>query len=90
MLAVALEIVDRDGVDGLSMRRLGETMGPDAMALYRHEPNKAAVLDDIAEIGLEQLSADTADTARDEQLRAIARGRRQWVGRQRANIRTSA
>jgi AcrR family transcriptional regulator len=73
MLAVALEIVDRDGVDGLSMRRLGEAMGRDAMALYRHVPNKAAVLDGIAEIVLEQLSTDTTDTAWDEQLRAIAR-----------------
>ncbi|MGF6885990.1 AcrR family transcriptional regulator [Nocardia sp. GAS34] len=73
MLAVALEIVDRDGVDGLSMRRLGEAMGRDAMALYRHVPSKAAVLDGIAEIVLEQLSADTTDTAWDEQLRTIAR-----------------
>ena len=44
VLASALAIIDRDGVDGLSMRRLGEAVRRDPMVLYRHVPNKAAVL----------------------------------------------
>ena len=49
ILQTALEIVDRDGEDGLSMRRLSEAVGRDPVMLYRHVPNKAAVLDGVAE-----------------------------------------
>ncbi|MBN3511929.1 TetR/AcrR family transcriptional regulator C-terminal domain-containing protein [Mycolicibacterium septicum] len=59
MLASALGIIDREGVDALSMRRLGEAVGRDPMALYRHVPNKAAVLDGVVEMIFEQLSLDT-------------------------------
>lgn len=62
VLAGALDIIDRDGVDALSMRRLGETLGRDPMALYRHVPNKAAVLDGVVEMIFEQLSLDTTAT----------------------------
>src|SRR6185369_9704355 len=59
VLASALEIIDRDGVDALSMRRLGEAVGRDPMVLYRHVPNKAAVLDGVVEMVFERLSLDT-------------------------------
>ena len=59
VLANALEIIDADGVEGLSMRRLGEAVGRDPMVLYRHVPNKAAVLDGVVEMVFEQLSLDT-------------------------------
>jgi AcrR family transcriptional regulator len=59
VLAKALEIIDSDGVEGLSMRRLGEAVGRDPMVLYRHVPNKAAVLDGVVEMVFEQLSLDT-------------------------------
>ncbi len=42
ILQTALGIVDRDGVDGLSMRRLSDAVGRDPTVLYRHLPNKAA------------------------------------------------
>lgn len=44
----AVEILDSEGVDGLSMRRLGEALGVEAMALYYHFPNKDAILDAVA------------------------------------------
>src|ERR1700721_1704779 len=52
ILQTALEIVDRDGEDGLSMRRLSEAVNRDTTVLYRHLPNKAAVLDGVAELVL--------------------------------------
>lgn len=58
ILTSALAIIDRDGVEGLSMRRLGKALGRDPMILYRHAPNKAALLDGVAEIVLGQLSVD--------------------------------
>lgn len=43
----ALEILDDEGIEGLSMRRLGEALGVEAMALYHHFPNKDAILDGV-------------------------------------------
>ena len=41
ILQTALAIVDRDGVDRLSMRRLSNAVSRDPVMLYRHVPNKA-------------------------------------------------
>ena len=73
ILQAALAIVDRDGVDTLSMRRLSEAVGRDPTVLYRHIPDKAALLDGVAEIVLTQLAVDTADPDWVGQLRAVAR-----------------
>jgi AcrR family transcriptional regulator len=73
ILQTALRIVDRDGVDGLSMRRLSEALGRDPVMLYRHVANKAAVLDGVAEIVLAQLSVDNRDPDWAGQLRTVAR-----------------
>ncbi|MGY2122395.1 TetR/AcrR family transcriptional regulator C-terminal domain-containing protein [Nocardia gipuzkoensis] len=73
VLTAALEIIDRDGVDALSMRRLAEAVGRDPMVIYRHVPNKAAVLDGVTELVLAQLSVDPADPDWAAQLRTLAR-----------------
>jgi AcrR family transcriptional regulator len=73
ILHTALSIVDRDGVDGLSMRRLSVALGRDPVMLYRHVANKAAVLDGVAEIVLAQLSVDNTDPDWAGQLRTVAR-----------------
>src|SRR6476619_12201 len=72
ILQAALSIVDRDGVDRLSMRRLSEALGRDPVMLYRHVPSKAAVLDGVAEIVLAQLAVNTADPDWAAQLRTVA------------------
>jgi AcrR family transcriptional regulator len=77
ILTGALEIIDRDGIDGLSMRRLGKALGRDPMALYRHAKNKAALLDEIAENVLERLEVDAEDSDWATQMRSVARGFRQ-------------
>lgn len=73
VLAAALMIIDRDGVDALSMRRLAEAVGRDPMVIYRHLPNKAAVLDGVAELVFEQVVVDADDPDWTAQLRAVAR-----------------
>ncbi|ATQ32016.1 TetR/AcrR family transcriptional regulator C-terminal domain-containing protein [Rhodococcus ruber] len=73
ILTSALAIIDRDGVEGLSMRRLGKALGRDPMILYRHAPNKAALLDGVAEIVLGQLSVDPQGGDWEDQLRTVAR-----------------
>jgi AcrR family transcriptional regulator len=44
----ALDIIDRDGLDQLSMRKLATELGVQAASLYRHYPTKDDVLDDVA------------------------------------------
>jgi AcrR family transcriptional regulator len=73
VLTTALAIIDRDGVDGLSMRRLARALDRDPMIIYRHAPNKAALLDGVAETVLAQLRVDPAATDWVSQLRAVAR-----------------
>jgi AcrR family transcriptional regulator len=73
VLAAALAIIDRDGAEGLSMRRLARALNRDPMILYRHAPNKAALLDGVAETVLAQLTVNPSDPDWAAQLRAIAR-----------------
>ena len=73
VLTTALQIIDRDGADGLSMRRLARALDRDPMILYRHAPGKAALLDGVAETVLAQLKVDPADPDWAGQLRAVAR-----------------
>jgi len=72
-LRAALQIIDEDGVEGLSMRRLGRALGRDPMSLYRHAATKAELLDSVAEAVLAELSVDTTDGDWAGQLRTVAR-----------------
>src|ERR1700727_860639 len=76
VLAAALEIIDRDGADGLSMRGLARALDRDPMILYRHAPNKAALLDGVAETVLAKLTVDATDPDWAGQLRSVARNYR--------------
>jgi TetR/AcrR family transcriptional regulator, tetracycline repressor protein len=49
IIAAAVDILDQDGTDALTMRRLGARLGVDPMAVYHHVPNKAAVFDGVVE-----------------------------------------
>ena len=73
VFATALELIDRDGADALSMRRLGAALDRDPMILYRHAPGKAALLDGVVETVLAQLRVDPTDPDWAAQLRAVAR-----------------
>jgi AcrR family transcriptional regulator len=73
VLGAALELIDRDGADGLSMRRLARHLDCGPMTLYRFEPNKAALLDAVAETVLAPLRVDPADPDWAAQLRKVAR-----------------
>ena len=45
----ALALVDEDGLEALSMRRLAARLGVEAMSLYNHIDGKAALLDALVE-----------------------------------------
>jgi AcrR family transcriptional regulator len=49
IIETALRIADAEGVQRLTMRRLGAELGTGAMSLYRHVPNKDALLELVAD-----------------------------------------
>ena len=49
VLESATAIADRDGIDALTMRRLADDLGVEAMSIYYHLPNKDAILDGLVE-----------------------------------------
>ncbi len=46
----ALELIEANGLDEMSTRKLGAALGCEAMALYNHFPSKEAVLDGVVEL----------------------------------------
>lgn len=49
ILDAAVELLDAEGLKGLSMRRLGRVLGVEAMSLYRHVAGKEGLLDGLHE-----------------------------------------
>jgi TetR/AcrR family transcriptional regulator, tetracycline repressor protein len=49
ILSAAEKLIDAEGLAALSMRRVGEALGVEAMSLYNHVPSKAALLDGVYE-----------------------------------------
>ena len=52
ILETALELVDKGGIESLSMRKLGQALGFEAMSLYNHVANKDDVIDGILDLVL--------------------------------------
>ncbi|PRY45117.1 TetR/AcrR family transcriptional regulator C-terminal domain-containing protein [Umezawaea tangerina] len=63
VVTAALALVERHGVEALSMRKLAAELGVEAMSLYNHVKNKDDVLDAIAEVVFADIAlpAPTAD-----------------------------
>ena len=69
VLRAALELVDSEGLDSLSMRRLGQELGCDPMSLYRYAANRNALLDGITELVIDELPVSPEDPDWQAQLR---------------------
>lgn len=52
IIAAAKAVLDREGVAGLTIRKVGAHAGVSPMALYRHFPDKGALLDALMDAGL--------------------------------------
>jgi AcrR family transcriptional regulator len=50
VLDAAVALADRDGVGALSMRKLAQELGVEAMSLYHHVAGKDAILDGIVDV----------------------------------------
>jgi AcrR family transcriptional regulator len=87
VLDTAIELADREGVEGLSMRRLANELGVVPMALYKHIANKDELLDGmldvvVAEIDPARTDADWKTAVRERILSARSALRRHlWASR---------
>jgi AcrR family transcriptional regulator len=52
----ALELADTSGIDSLSMRKLGQELGVEAMSLYNHVANKDDILDGIVDLVFSEIA----------------------------------
>src|SRR5438445_157316 len=54
ILRTALDLADESGIEALTMRKLGQALGFEAMSLYNHVANKDDVLDGILDLVLDE------------------------------------
>lgn len=59
VLAAAVALADRDGIAALSMRRLGQRLGVEAMSLYNHVAGKDDILDGMADVVAAEFAVPT-------------------------------
>jgi AcrR family transcriptional regulator len=55
VLEAAMRIADEGGFESLSMRKLGEELGVQAMSLYNHVANKDAIRDGIVDLVMNEI-----------------------------------
>jgi len=55
VLHAALALADAGGIESLTMRKLGQELGVEAMSLYNHVANKDDIVDGIVEIVLGEI-----------------------------------
>lgn len=55
--AAARKLLDAEGVDSVTMRRVATAVGITAMAVYRHYPDRDGLLSALADAGFAELSA---------------------------------
>ena len=72
ILHQALDLADESGVEALSMRKLGEALGYEAMSLYRHVSNKDDLLGGMLDLVLAEWELPPEGGAWDETIRASA------------------
>ncbi|GGE92317.1 TetR/AcrR family transcriptional regulator [Mycetocola zhadangensis] len=81
VVAEAVRLADREGVDGLSMRRLAGALGAGAMSLYHYVANKEELLDAMVDIVFEEIDLPRKDADWQSALRRRAISARQVLAR---------
>jgi len=61
VLQAAVAFADEHGIDSLSMRKLGDAVGVEAMSLYNHVANKEDLLDGMIDVVFSEIELPTSD-----------------------------
>src|SRR5579875_2163223 len=83
ILSVAIDLADRDGIEALSMRKLGQDLGVDAMLLYRHVAKKDDLLDGMVDLVFGELGLRPAGAGWKAAMRQRAVAARAALSRHR-------
>lgn len=72
VLHAAIALVDEGGIESLSMRKLGQALGVEAMSLYNHVANKDDLLRGIVDIVLGEFDLPPAEADWETAIRTCA------------------
>lgn len=80
MLRAAVALADDGGIESLSMRRLGQALGVEAMSLYNHVEDKDDILEGVTERVMNGLEFPDSTGHWAEDARAMSREWRRLLG----------
>ena len=83
VLRAAVALADQGGIEALSMRKLGQVLGVEAMSLYNHVANKNDLLDGMIDIVFGEIGLPAGDTGWKQAMRQRAMSAREVLGRHR-------
>ncbi len=81
VLKAAVALADKEGLEGLSMRKLGAELGVVPMAFYKHVGNKEDMLDGMVDVVFAEISVPPPDLDWKATTRARAVSTRQVLAR---------
>ena len=81
VVAEALRLADREGVNGLSMRRLAGALGAGAMSLYHYVASKEELLNAMINVVFEEIELPPEDTDWQSAMRRRSISARQVLAR---------
>jgi len=83
VLQAAVALADQGGIAAVSMRKLGQVLGVEAMSLYNHVANKSDLLDGMIDIVFGEIGLPAGDTGWKTAMRQRAISAREVLGRHR-------
>src|SRR6516164_11170737 len=83
VLRAAVALADQGGIAAVSMRKLGQALGVEAMSLYNHVANKNDLLDGMIDIVFSEIGLPAGDTGWKQAMRQRAISAREVLGRHR-------
>jgi AcrR family transcriptional regulator len=81
VLRAAVALADRSGIEALTMRRLAQELGVEAMSLYNHIANKDDILDGIIDLVFDEIELPTGEAGWKPAMRQRAISARQALHR---------
>jgi AcrR family transcriptional regulator len=83
VLRAAVTLADEGGIGALSMRKLGQALGVEAMSLYNHVADKGDLLDGMIDVVFGEIGLPSGDDGWKQAMRRRAISAREVLGRHR-------
>jgi AcrR family transcriptional regulator len=83
VLRAAVTLADEGGIGALSMRKLGQALGVEAMSLYNHVADKGDLLDGMIDVVFGEIGLPSGDDGWKQAMRRRAISAREILGRHR-------